>query len=896
MKNTIFVQIASYRDKELIPTLIDMIKNAEHKDNLKICVNWQHGDDESIEDFLDSGFNIEHAISEKDNDFDKIFLKKDESCILLIDVPFPESKGACWARNRIQQEYKNEKYTLQLDSHHRFVENWDTILIGVYESLKSKSKKPLITGYLPSFEPSNDPASRLKAPWRMNFDRFSPEGIVHFMPSTIDDHASRTEPVPARFYSAHFAFTQGEFAREVQHDPNLYFHGEEHSIAVRAFTWGYDLYHLHNVIAWHFYTRKGVKKQWDDDSSWGKLNSAAHLRCRKLFSMDGEVYNPEEFGQYGFGPERTLQDYEKYSGIRFRDRKIQKHTLDHKYPPNPEFESEDEYDKSFLNFFKHCIDVSYTSVPYDDYTFWAVAFKDEDGNEIFRQDADKDEIDRMKRDPDGYCKIWRSFYSEKKPYKWMVWPHSVEHGWQPIIEGKLYEKKKIEETPESIDFNIQVKYTPNGEKMVTPKTLDEQIKTDRIMIHLPAYREPELIPTIKDALKNAKHPERIVFGICRQFNPDDGFDNLDEFRDDHRFKIIDIPHIEAKGLAYARALINDTLLEDEEFLLQLDSHHRFTENWDTTLLSWYYDLKNDGYNPLICGYLPYYNPKNDPADRVQEPWFSEAACFYPHGTIFIRPTGAKNWKNLTKPYPARFLSGHFAFGPNKWARDVRHDPNIFFSGEEINLTVRSYTHGYDLFHPHRVIIWHATMREERAGMLVWDDQHKRGDTRFHKQQNIARSRIRQLLQTEDNGHDLGPYTLGTIRTLREYEKYAGIHFKKRAFQKWTMDNNFAPNPYPYNSEEEWEESFSKSFYHLVNIDRKQLPADDYNFILVAFDDKDGKPIHTKNIEGNNLKKFIKGDGPIHYEEMFTVHEKPSRLVFWGHSPSRGWAERVAIQL
>jgi len=44
---------------------------------------------------------------------------------------------------------------------------------------------------------------------------------------------------------------------------------------------------------------------------------------------------------------------------------------------------------------------------------------------------------------------------------------------------------------------------------------------EKILVHLPAYREPELIPTIKSALENAKHPERIHFGICRQYNPDD---------------------------------------------------------------------------------------------------------------------------------------------------------------------------------------------------------------------------------------------------------------------------------------------------------------------------------------------------------------------------------------
>ena len=420
-------------------------------------------------------------------------------------------------------------------------------------------------------------------------------------------------------------------------------------------------------------------------------------------------------------------------------------------------------------------------------------------------------------------------------------------------------------------------------------------KAKKILIHLPAYREPELIPTIKNALENADKPKNLVFGICRQYHPDDQFDNLDEFRKDKRFKIYDMLYTEAKGLPYARAIINEKLLTDEDFVLQLDAHHRFTKGWDTTLLTWYADLVKEGYNPLICGYLPYYNPFNDPEKRVMEPWLSEAASFYPHGTIFIRPTSVPNWQSLTKPYPARFLSGHFAFGPNKWAKDVKHDPDIYFSGEEINLTVRSFTHGYDLFHPHRVVIWHATMREERSGKLVWDDQSKRGDNMWWKQQDIGRSKIRQLLRTEDNGFDLTGYDLGTIRTLRDYEKYAGIHFKKKSFQKYTKENRFPPNPV-IEDEKEWEDSFMYSFYHLVNIDRNQLPSNDYKSILVAFDDENGVGIDSKFIDDYRLTEFIKNGTPIHYEEMFMTDKNPSRVVFWGLSETRGWAERVEIKL
>jgi hypothetical protein len=300
---------------------------------------------------------------------------------------------------------------------------------------KKGHKKPLLTGYVSSFDPDNDPAGRIQAPWKMNFDRFIPEGAVFFLPATIDDYQKRTEPIPARFYSAHFCFTLGSFVKEVPHDPEYYFHGEEISIAVRAYTWGYDLFHPHKTVVWHEYTRKGRKKQWDDDKQWVTKNVSCHKRNRKLFEMDGEVKDID-FGIYDFGKERTLEDYERYAGISFKKRAVQKYTVDNNLAPNPPLYG-DEFNDSFLSIFKHCIDVTFDRVPENDYDFWVVAFHNEKDETLFRKDADKDEIRRLKSDPDGYCKIWREFTVETKPKYWVVWPHSESKGWLERIIGDL---------------------------------------------------------------------------------------------------------------------------------------------------------------------------------------------------------------------------------------------------------------------------------------------------------------------------------------------------------------------------------------------------------------------------------------------------------------------------
>jgi hypothetical protein len=65
---------------------------------------------------------------------------------------------------------------------------------------------------------------------------------------------------------------------------------------------------------------------------------------------------------------------------------VQQYTLDNKLPPNPSIDNID-YEKSFSNVFKHCINIHESCLPYDDYKFWALIFEDEEGKSIFRQDV-----------------------------------------------------------------------------------------------------------------------------------------------------------------------------------------------------------------------------------------------------------------------------------------------------------------------------------------------------------------------------------------------------------------------------------------------------------------------------------------------------------------------------
>lgn len=410
---TIFISIASYRDPELLPTLRDCLANAKNPNRLKFGICWQHDETESLGEFID------------------------DPRFKFIKVPYKEAKGACWARNLVQDLYNNETYYLQLDSHHRFDKNWDDTLIKMFKQLKKKGhKKPLLTAYLPGFFPDKYPKDRVNECWSLEFDRYMPEGPIFIKPHTIPNWKDLKEPIPSRFLSGHFIFTLGQWAKEVKYDPYYYFHGEEPSLAARSFTHGYDLFHPHKVIIWHEYTRNGKTKQWDDDPEWSKKNSISYSRYRHLHGMGGELEGSLiDIEKYGFGTERTLEEYERYAGVKFVNRQVHKHTAEYHPLPVPQ----ENFEANLLNKIKVCIDIWKELIKEPDYDAFVIAILDENGADLYRQDATAEEIYSMiKSDPnDQFIHVWREYMGDKQPTSWRVWPHSKSKDWCDRIENKI---------------------------------------------------------------------------------------------------------------------------------------------------------------------------------------------------------------------------------------------------------------------------------------------------------------------------------------------------------------------------------------------------------------------------------------------------------------------------
>jgi hypothetical protein len=404
----IFVSIASYRDPQLIPTIVDCLSKARRPEALRFGVCRQFGPEDPPFPFAgDPRFRV-------------------------IDVDWRESQGACWARHEIMQRYDGEELFLQLDSHHRFVPDWDALAI---EQLSmAGGDRPLLTTYAPHFRPDT-PEGYDSTPTQMDFDHFTEEHIVLFRPSELRKHRRRTRPVQARFLSAHFLFTRGRFVEDVPYDPELYFIGEEITLAVRAFTHGYDLYHPHRVIVWHEYTRSyRPHKHWTDHQLENGVPRPWHDRDRaSLEKVKGLLLEPR-VGKYALGSRRTLQDYEDYAGLSFKHRKVQDYTRSRKAPPNPAMAS-DWADR--VHRYRVVISFRRDQIPktIQDYAFWYVGLHDEFGRELHREDLTGEEVFDMLAKSEPTMTVVRELESGHAPASWTIWPYSASAGWLEKFVG-----------------------------------------------------------------------------------------------------------------------------------------------------------------------------------------------------------------------------------------------------------------------------------------------------------------------------------------------------------------------------------------------------------------------------------------------------------------------------
>lgn len=387
---------------------------------------------------------------------------------------------------------------------------------------------------------------------------------------------------------------------------------------------------------------------------------------------------------------------------------------------------------------------------------------------------------------------------------------------------------------------------------------------DKIFISIASYRDTETESTILDAIRKAKNPNRLVIGLCLQ---DDLNTNIDQISSLNNVKILRFHWKDSLGACWSRSLIQRKLFDNEKYYLQLDSHHRFRKDWDEWLVT-HFDMIKQKYNkPILGGYCPGYNlDDHEYEDKPMQ--ISAFGSFQDDGDLFFFPRLISNFSELREKnifsIPARFLSGHFIFADGIFCHECPYDPNLYFRGEELSLSARAYTHGYDFFHPTHSIIWHEYTRHYQP--KHWNDHSKNNGFLITAKQRAdkAKEKIRLLLGMEKNKVDFGKYGLGKLRSLHDYELYAGLNFKKRLVHKYAY-NIYDRYPLPFKMDEnEWMQGFMKKYKILINItndyitslienNAEAITIVCENHIGVNFYRKHISDLHTLQLSNNTYK-------------------------------------------
>jgi [Skp1-protein]-hydroxyproline N-acetylglucosaminyltransferase len=250
---TIYCSVASYRDPECTGSVEDLYARAEFPDRIRVAI-------------LDQRVNGDPVCSQpakpcSDDPYQALCQYKHLIDVYEMDAVL--AVGPVFARHLAHRLYRGEYFAMQIDSHVRFVEHWDSDIVGQWKS--AKNEMGVLSTYLSdiigSIEPETHKGIHKGRPIMCQSDYEGNGDNKHLRHGQQPEGEAgiKGQPTLHPFWAAGFSFARGHFVIQVPYDQHLpmVFQGEEISIGLRGFTYGYDYYAAERSTCFHMYAIKG---------------------------------------------------------------------------------------------------------------------------------------------------------------------------------------------------------------------------------------------------------------------------------------------------------------------------------------------------------------------------------------------------------------------------------------------------------------------------------------------------------------------------------------------------------------------------------------------------------------------------------------------------------------
>ncbi|CAJ1929863.1 unnamed protein product [Cylindrotheca closterium] len=390
-------------------------------------------------------------------------------------------------------------------------------------------------------------------------------------------------------------------------------------------------------------------------------------------------------------------------------------------------------------------------------------------------------------------------------------------------------------------FDLAMRYLRPLDEPYRGRPIFEIREDDSIFVSLAAFREHLLTQTLKSAFDQAENPENLFIGAAVQncFGTDgrqcktglqvigknaQGKDQvkmsdappdvngIEDFCRDPKYekhcksghiRVLYLHDTDALGPAVARYYASK-LWGGETYFLQMDSHLEFAANWDTKYIAEIKAAKSfpkailSSYPPGFTNFGEYSG--GSPGTRLCTCQFSNNDV---ENHIIRINTGGRCKGDEPRPTQIAFIAAGFFFARAEFLIDVPFDPYVpwCFMGEEIALSIRAWTNGWDIYAPRQNLIAHQ-YRPGRLGLPKFWESVGRDSGRPGLNTKVQKHVLRRIkhmvgyttdtkdsIEAEGDGAvltDLEHYTVGNTRSLKDYLELTNIDLEnmKCGYMMW----------------------------------------------------------------------------------------------------------------
>lgn len=345
-----------------------------------------------------------------------------------------------------------------------------------------------------------------------------------------------------------------------------------------------------------------------------------------------------------------------------------------------------------------------------------------------------------------------------------------------------------------------------------------------IFLSVASYRDDNCPHTLEEAYAKAKIPEQLFVGLvqqncyedCRTGIMEDGkskptdpdpdcyasFCSSDVGRRhcaSGRVRVLQVKEPESLGPYMARYFASK-LWDGESFYMQIDAHMTFMQDWDAISLVGLNKAPSD--KPVISHYPPGHLQdlkqfETKPASRICGPIFTA-------NTIRLEGSMMYDHIKVDTPRFAPVVGAGYFVAHSSFLKEVPFDPFLpwIFMGEEIIISSRLWTSGYDMFSPAQAVVGHIYFRKHQP--KFWESVHRTFSMGVHNPlEALVVERVQYQLGFPESSRDMLPksiltavdeYSMGTVRSLHSYMRMIGMNATTKEIETMTWCEQGRPPP------------------------------------------------------------------------------------------------------